>query len=288
MVVHLRELLLCSAMIKSLFWNARGVDNALMIARLGKLKRMHHISLIALCELLVGREHLDVVPRKLGFPFGVSNDESRIWLFFDAEYECDIAVASPQFLAVKITHSYFQCSFLATFIHASCALDERELFWQQLLRVSQMGVPTIFLGDFNVIASAEEKKGGRPFWFGEADSFLNFTEGAALTDLGSGPHSFRFLGVWRSHGEFINVVWNKEVFGNITDRIREGEEWVLALEGSLETNPSEEGECLLTQAQCDLKETLLREARYWRQKACVRWLKEWDANTRFFHAQVKQ
>ena len=157
MVVHLRELLLRNTMINSLFWNARGVDNALMIARLRKLKRMYHISLIALCESLVGREHLDIVYWKLGFPFGVLNVESRIWIFFDAEYECDIVVASPQFLTVKITHSYFRCPFIATFVHAPCALEEREQLWQQLLRVSQMGVPTIFLGDFNVIASAEEK-----------------------------------------------------------------------------------------------------------------------------------
>ena len=53
-----------------------------------------------------------------------------------------------------------------------------------------MGVPTIFLGDFNVISSAEEKQGGRPFQYVEAESFLNFTEEAALTDLGFSDPKF--------------------------------------------------------------------------------------------------
>ena len=95
--------------------------------------------------------------------------------------------------------------------------------------------------------------------------------------VGNGCCSFRFLEVWRAHGEFINMVrktwgvdcegrpvrvllskleavkgavrlWNKEVFGNVFDRVREKEERVLSLEGSLETNPTEKGERLLTQA----------------------------------------
>ena len=39
---------------------------------------------------------------------------------------------------------------------------------------------------------------------------------------------------------------------------------------------------------CDLKLALLREASYSRQKLCIRWMKEGDANTRFFHAQVEK
>ncbi|XP_027151803.1 uncharacterized protein LOC113751855 [Coffea eugenioides] len=293
---------------------------------------------------MVGCEHLDIVRRKLGFPFGVSNDESRIWVFYDAEYKCDIVAVSHQFLALQIAYTYFRRSFIATFIHASCDLDECELLWLQLSKVHSLGEPTIFIGDFNVVVGSEEKKGGRPFRFSEAESFLNFTDGAGLTDLGvntavahlnrvasdhspllvtcflavgGGPRSFRFLDVWRSHGNFLKVVrqawevecegrpvrvlllklkavkhalrvWNKDSFGNVTDQVREGKEQVQLLECSLEANPTEEGHHRLLKAQCDFKAALLKEARYWHQKACIRWLKEDDANTRFFHGQFKQ
>ena len=158
-------------MIKSLFWNARGVDNALTLALLRKLKHLHQISLLTLCERMVGHEHLDIVRRKLGFLFGVSNEESRVWIFYNVEYKCDIVAACHQFLVLQIAHTYFSRSFIATFVHASCDLDKCELLWLQLSRVHWLGEPTIFMGDFNIVVGFEEKKGGRPFRFSKAESF---------------------------------------------------------------------------------------------------------------------
>ncbi|XP_027169490.1 uncharacterized protein LOC113769223 [Coffea eugenioides] len=366
-------------MIKAMFWNVRGVDNALTIARLRKLKRMHQVSLLAMCEPKAGRERLDFIRNRLGFRHAISNDESRIWVMYGQDYRCDLLVASHQFLALEVTHAIFRCSVVAVFVHASCASLDREALWQQLGEVCPQGMPAIFLGDFNVIVGANEKKGGRPFRARESEPFLSFMEGAELTDLGfsgsqftwcnnrwgramvwkcldrvlvnqdwlslgvnttvahlnrvasdhsplllscslamgGAPKSFRFLDVWRSHADFHNVVrqawkeecdgrpirvllaklkavkqalrtWNKETFCNIFDRVKEDEATVLALERSLEECPSGEGEFQLLRAQGALKMSLLREAAYWRQKARLRWLREGDANSKFFHAQVKQ
>ena len=122
-------------MIKALFWNVRGVDNALTIARLRKLKQMHKISLLALCEPKVGRVRLDIIRQKLGFPKAVSNAESRLWVMFDHDFSCDLLAASSQFLELRVTHSALRSSFVAVFVHASCVTQEREVLWHQLVGV---------------------------------------------------------------------------------------------------------------------------------------------------------
>nr|XP_027083597.1 uncharacterized protein LOC113705891 [Coffea arabica] len=294
------------------------MDNALTIARLRKLKRMHKISLLALCKPKVGRERLDIIRRKLGFSQAVSNEESRLWVMFDHDFNCYLLAALPQFLVWS--------SFVEVFVHASCVTHDREVLWHQLVGVCPRGGLVIVLGDFNVIIGANEKKRGRPFCARESESFLGFIEDAELTDLGftgsqftwcnnrwsrarvwkrldrvfvnqkwlnlavttsvthlsrvasdhspllvscsmvvgGAPTSFRFLDVWRSHAEFQSALrrWNKEVFGNIFDRVREHEEMVLALKCSLEEGSLEEGQYQLAQAQGELKQSLLREAAY--------------------------
>ena len=69
-------------MIKLLFWNARGVGNKPTIARLRKLCRLNSLSLVVLCEPLLGLSQLDSVRVRLNFPYGLANTESRIWVFF--------------------------------------------------------------------------------------------------------------------------------------------------------------------------------------------------------------
>ena len=86
---------------------------------------MHKISLLALCEPMVGRDHLDIVRRKLGFPYAFSNDEGRICVF-------TILIIGVLFLPhqinswrLQITHTLFHYSFLVVFVHASCDFDDR-------------------------------------------------------------------------------------------------------------------------------------------------------------------
>lgn len=114
------------------------------------------------------------------------------------------------------------------------------------------------------------------------------------------PRSFRFLNVWVAHHSFLDVVreawsfqsdcrpikalllklkkvkemlrvWNKDVFGNVVDRVREAEEDVRCKEVLLEENQSEEALLSLNQAEGVLRLALSREAAFWKQKSRIKW-----------------
>ncbi|XP_031100721.1 uncharacterized protein LOC116004702 [Ipomoea triloba] len=130
------------------------------------------------------------------------------------------------------------------------------------------------------------------------------------------PKQFRFQSMWTTHHGFLEEVrsnwslpadgggmralafklkrlkqalrsWNRDIFGNVFDRIKNHENLVADIEKQYDNCPSPENRALLHKHHADLLLALKQEEMFWRQKARVKWLKEGDANTRFFHATVK-
>ena len=91
-------------MIRSLFWNARRVGNKPTIARLRKLCRLYSLSLVTLCEPLLGLPQLDSVRVTLNFPHGLANTESCILVFFDHSWLAVVVAQSAQFLALRMSN----------------------------------------------------------------------------------------------------------------------------------------------------------------------------------------
>ncbi|KAH9684247.1 reverse transcriptase domain-containing protein [Citrus sinensis] len=132
-----------------------------------------------------------------------------------------------------------------------------------------------------------------------------------------GPSRFKFLHVWLKHLGFFDIVrhswdapvigagmrafqqklvrlklclkvWNKDVFGNVFSQVQQAEEEVAQKERLYDISGSADDRASFSEARARLQQALLREEIFLRQQSCVRWVREGDSNTRFFHAMIRK
>ncbi|KAL2475613.1 Uncharacterized protein Adt_36349 [Abeliophyllum distichum] len=123
-----------------------------------------------------------------------------------------------------------------------------------------------------------------------------------------GPRPFRFLNVWSRHHDFLSFVsqkwsfpthhtgmtalwekifrlkqglrwWNRHVFGDIFQRVRDAECRVDEAESVYDSDPTPAHRDTLHQVQAGLNQTLSVEEAFWKQKAGAHWICEGDHNT---------
>ncbi|VFQ86944.1 unnamed protein product [Cuscuta campestris] len=132
----------------------------------------------------------------------------------------------------------------------------------------------------------------------------------------NGPRPFRFLNCWPNHPTFKALIsrnwgkysgggmrglmnklfnlrkelhaWNGTVFGNIFSKTKDLESSVLEAELLYDENPSTENRSHLHHQKALLIQATNNEFTYWKQKASIKWIREGDCNTSFFHSIVKE
>ncbi|XP_015161207.1 uncharacterized protein [Solanum tuberosum] len=122
----------------------RSINTQGSLERIQKLKKLHHLTLIAVLE-----------------PF---TDNSQI-----------------NMLRIQLQMDH---AFMISFIYAKCKDHLRRPLWDRLLFYANLDTPWCTIGDFNVITSIEEKLGGMPYNMNKSFEFISVLEPCGLTDLG--------------------------------------------------------------------------------------------------------
>ncbi|XVE72244.1 hypothetical protein DITRI_Ditri11bG0024000 [Diplodiscus trichospermus] len=82
--------------------------------------------------------------------------------------------------------------------------------------------------------------------------------------------------------------WNKEVFDNIHDKVKELQSDLCSIQSNIMENPNED---LLTKESCiskKLEEALLQQEVYYKEQSRIKWLAEGDSNTAFSQSVVNR
>ncbi|KAI0492077.1 hypothetical protein KFK09_026342 [Dendrobium nobile] len=169
----------------------------------------------------------------------------------------------------------------------------------------------------SLVYASSTRTGRVPLWDCLTDFAHNIDGPCNLT----GPVAFRFQNMWIKHAGFFNVVsdnwnalvfpdnniqgmarlwaklsrlkqllrwWNKHIFKNIFENIKEAEDKVLLADNLFLENPSSDNVSNLYNSKLFLFNLQNQEEIFWKQKASNSILLEGDRNTSFFHALVNK
>ena len=176
-------------------------------------------------------------------------------------------------------------------IYSPCEIQNKRLLWDQVkqLKQSLLGDLWCILGDFNSIRDLHERFGICQRGSGPLKDLSNIQQSRILKGLG--PQQSGWGGyVLKEKIKTLKQVlkkWNKDHFGDTFKRVKRIEEELNKLEEETSHRQLsiQEGmrlrqlqEALWTAAQA--YESLLR------QKTRVRWLKQGDCNSRYFHLMM--
>ncbi|XP_015167780.1 uncharacterized protein [Solanum tuberosum] len=171
-------------MIKAICWNARSINTKGSLERLQTLKKLHHLSIIAILEPFADNSQIDKVRIHLQMDQAASNPNGKIWLFWSNEVNGHIFEQHDQHIAVTSKYTNIPDKFMMSFIYAKCKDYLKRPLWDRLLFYANMELPWCTIGDFNVITSIEEKMGGLSDNINRSFEFIGVIEACGLTDLG--------------------------------------------------------------------------------------------------------
>ncbi|KAK5812073.1 hypothetical protein PVK06_027472 [Gossypium arboreum] len=127
----------------------------------------------------------------------------------------------------------------------------------------------IMVGDFNAIANDDKKEGGRRKSRVSMKEFCDVLEELCLVDVKTTKGWFTWVN-------------NRE--GNTMVKERLDRKLVTWIDNLIDNMNNESNANMLKQARIKLDHLYAKEEFYWAQRSRIKWLKEGDMNTHFFHS----
>lgn len=143
----------------SMIWNVRGVSNKITKQEVLYLRNSLKLNIFALVEQ---KKSLDQFHFCKSFKMEkvLANCSNHIWIFNDSSYEVEVIEDHEQFLHCRITSQQLNSPILWIVVYGRHTPKERRALWAALRRISVTDLPWSIGGDFNIIASTEERDGG--------------------------------------------------------------------------------------------------------------------------------
>ncbi|XP_016437040.2 uncharacterized protein LOC107763116 [Nicotiana tabacum] len=169
----------------AIIWNARSVNTMQAFESMITMHRKHHFEFIGILEPMQQSHKMERYRARIGLAQAVVNVSNKIWAFIDEIFEVTILYNKTQQLTLILTHTETHVELILTLVYAKYDRIERIELWDSFYAMtSDMTVPWLVGGDFNVIWDEEEKFGGLPVSLIEVDDFRHCINTCNLTDLG--------------------------------------------------------------------------------------------------------
>ncbi|XP_060190578.1 uncharacterized protein LOC132619809 [Lycium barbarum] len=163
----------------------RLVNTQKSFERLTNLDRRNRYNIIGLMEPFEDAEQVERFRRKIGMETTFVNISGKIWLLLSEDVKGSVEIDNEHQITLKLFHQSLNCNIVLTAVYANFDVGERRMLWDSISHVSNVFyLPWLVGGDFNVIATKEEKLGGLPVLYNKVANFNHCLSSCGLQDLG--------------------------------------------------------------------------------------------------------
>ncbi|XP_068339108.1 uncharacterized protein [Pyrus communis] len=309
-----------------IFWNCRGLGSDTTVRALHGLIRNRRPSMIFLSETKMKDHRICGVRRRLGYSngFDVSPNgrSGGLSLWWEDNLEVKIIFSSKHIIdaVMKCEGQTHWCRF--TGVYGTPYRNEKSVFWDWMdHHFIPTDIPWICGGDFNEYIRDHEKSGGVEVLYNRPRFLEEFMVSSQLLDLGFHGSAFTWRGLRRGewveerldrvlanerwqecwpnshvvHGmdlasDHCPIILNSSIVGPKGRKLFRFEAyWAMEEEcKELVKNCWEGRQHEIREKSRRVDELRLQEESYWCQRSRVKWLREGDANTKFFHSSTLQ